>query len=183
MARIEPVDPATSSGRVRELFDEVEARFGAIPNMAKTMAVSPATLEGWLGLQGALARGRLGGTLGTQIALATAEANGCLYCLSIHGYVGKAVNNLSDEAILASRRGRSSDAKADAALRFARAVLETRGSVGDDEVRAVREAGFGDREISEIVAHVALNVLTNFFNKVAQVEVEFPAAQPLSAAA
>src|ERR671918_3007264 len=79
MARIEPVDPATSSGRVRELFDEVEARFGAIPNMAKTMAVSPATLEGWLGLQGALARGRLGGTLGTQIALATAEANGCLF--------------------------------------------------------------------------------------------------------
>jgi alkylhydroperoxidase family enzyme len=104
-------------------------------------------------------------------------------CLSIHGYVGKAVNNLSDEAVLASRRGRSSDAKADAALRFARAVLETRGSVGDDEVRAVRDAGFGDREISEIVAHVALNVLTNFFNKVAQVEVEFPAAQPLSAAA
>ena len=46
----------------------------SLPNMTRTMAVSPATLEGWLSLSGALGKGRLGAALGEQIALATVPA-------------------------------------------------------------------------------------------------------------
>ena len=183
MARIEPIDPATSEGRAKELLEVVKSRLGAVPNMTKTMAVSPATLDGYLGLSGALASGRLGASLGEQIALETAEINGCDYCLAAHTYLGKNVARFTDGQILASRRGKSSDARADAALRFARAVVETRGGVDEEDIQAVREAGHDDEEIADIVAHVALNVLTNYFNKVTQVEVDFPVAQPRRVAA
>ena len=183
MARIEPIDPATSEGRAKELLEVAKSRLGAVPNMTKTMAVSPATLDGYLGLSGALASGRLGASLGEQIALETAEINGCDYCLAAHTYLGKNVARLTDAQILASRRGESSDARADAALRFARAVVETRGGVDEEDIQAVREAGHDDEEIAEIVAHVALNVLTNYFNKMAQVEVDFPHAEPRRVAA
>ena len=90
---------------------------------------------------------------------------------------------LSDDDILASRRATASDPKSAAALRFARVINETRGSVSDEDVRRVRTAGYDDGEIAEIVAHVALNVLTNYFNKVTDVEVDFPSVEPTEAAA
>ena len=66
-------------------------------------------------------------------------------------------------------------------LRFARAVLEKKGVVEDAEVAAVREAGYGDAEIAEVVAHVGLNVFTNYFNNVAGTTIDFPKAPALPA--
>src|SRR5918999_5758128 len=109
MARIEPVDPATSQGRTKDLLDAVNSRFGCIPNFTKTMAVSPAALDGYLGLHKALEAGRLKASLGEQIALETAEINGCDYCLAAHTYIGKNVTKLSDSEILGSRRGEATD--------------------------------------------------------------------------
>ena len=96
---------------------------------------------------------------------------------------GKNVTKLSDSEILGSRRGEATDPKADAALKFARAVVDTRGGVGDQDVEAIRAAGYDDEQIAEIVAHVALNVLTNYFNKAAQVEIDFPRVEPTRVAA
>ena len=183
MARIEPVDPATSEGLTKDLLDAVNSRFGSIPNFTKTMAVSPAALDGYLGLHKALEAGRLKASLGEQIALETAEINGCDYCLAAHTYIGKNVTKLSDAEILGSRRGETTDPKADAALKFARAVVDTRRGGGDQDVEAIRAAGYEDEQIAEIVAHVALNVLTNYFNKAAQVEIDFPRVEPTRVAA
>lgn len=174
MPRITPVDPAQATGKTKQLLDAVQASMGVTPNMTRTMAVSPPVLEGYLGLSGALAGGRLGAPLGERIALELAETNGCDYCLSAHSYIASNVAKLDDADVAAARQGRSDDARVQAALSFADAVLTTRGAIDDADVDVARDAGLTDAELAEIVAHVALNVFTNYFNKAADVEIDFP---------
>lgn len=173
MPRLRPVIPNEATGKAKELLEAIQKKLGVTPNLMRTLANSPAALHGYLSFGEALAGGTLGGKLREQIALAVAEANQCQYCLSAHSAIGKRVG-LDGAQIEASRRGRSADPKAEAALLFARRVLETRGQVSDADLEAVRTAGFGDGEIAEIIANVALNVLTNYFNLVAQTEIDFP---------
>jgi AhpD family alkylhydroperoxidase len=145
--------------------------------MMRTMAQSRAVLDGYLALNSALAKGSLGRKLGEQIALLTAEQNGCNYCASAHTALGKHAG-LADSDIAAARDGRASEPRAQAALSLARAVIETRGHVSDAELAAARRAGLSDGEIGEVVAHVAVNVFTNYFNSLADTEVDFPAVRP-----
>lgn len=181
MSRIGAIDRNHAAGKVVRTFDAIQDKLGIVPNMMRTMAQSPPVLEGYLALSGALSRGLLPAALQEQIALAVAESNGCNYCLSAHTALGRRAG-LSDDALAASREGRAADAKANAALRFALAVLQRRGGVTDEEFTRVRAAGFSDAEIAEVIAHVALNVLTNYFNRAADTEIDFPlvtAAQPV----
>ena len=113
-----------------------------------------------------------------QIALTVGEVNGCHYCVSAHSALGR-MAGLSDDDLVDARRGNATDGKADTALRFARTIVEKRGLVSDEDVDRVRNAGFDDAEISEIVAAVALNIFTNYFNHVADTEVDFPEVKPL----
>jgi len=158
----------------KPLLDAVKKQLGVVPNMMKLIGNSPAALEGYLSLNGAVAKGKLSGQLREQIALATAEYNGCDYCLSAHSYLGSNVAKLSGDEIEAARNGRSSDAQADAALRFARKVAESHGRVSDADLALLRIAGFDDAAVIEIVVNVALNVLTNYVNNVAQTDIDFP---------
>jgi AhpD family alkylhydroperoxidase len=146
------------------------------PNMMKTMAQSPAVLEAYLNFSGALAGGTLSGKLREQIALIAAEVNGCGYCASAHTAIGKMVG-LDEAAISSAREGNAINAKDDAALKFARTLIVNRGQTSDADLRAVKEAGFTGGEVGEIVANVALNVFTNYFNETAQTEVDFPAIE------
>jgi uncharacterized peroxidase-related enzyme len=156
------------------LLTAVQKQLGTVPNLFRTVASSPAALEGYLGLSGALGKGALPAPTRERIALAVAEINGCNYCLSAHAYLGRNLAKLSDDEITSNRNGGSLDAKADAAVRFAVAVLQQRGRVGNDAIAAVKAAGYTDAQIVEIVQHVALNVFTNYLNEVAQTEVDFP---------
>jgi uncharacterized peroxidase-related enzyme len=173
MSRITAVDRSAADDSVRRSYDALQKGLGMVPNMMRTMAQSPRVLEGYLAFSGALNRGRLPAAMREQIALAIAEANGCDYCLSAHSALGRAAG-LSDAEIDASREGRAADTKAGAALRFALAVLQRRGGISDGELAAVRAVGFTDGEISEIIAHVALNVFTNYFNRAAETDIDFP---------
>ena len=172
MTRLTPIDPAEATGKARELLSAVETKLRFTPNMMRTMAISPGVLDGYLSFSTALGGGALGAKLREQIALAVAEANGCEYCQAAHSTIGKMVG-LTNADVVASRQGRSSDPKAAAALAFARAILDRRGDVSDADLGAVREPGYGDGEIAEIVAHVALNVFTNYFNRFARTNIDF----------
>ncbi len=160
----------------RPLLDAVNRQLGVVPNLMKVVGNSPAALEGYLGLSGALAKGTLGAKTGERIALAIAEFNGCSYCLSAHSYLAKNVARLDDAEIAANREGSSNDPKADAAVRFAVDVAEQRGHVSDLAFAAVKAAGYNDAQVVEIVLHVALNTLTNYVNEVAKTEIDFPVA-------
>lgn len=173
MARIQPVSYEQSTGKTKHLLDGVKAKLGTTPNMMTTMAQSPAVLEAYLNFSNALGTGNLNAGLREEIALISAEVNACGYCASAHTAIGKMVG-LREDAILAARKGSSSDAKTDAALKFARNVIINRGEVSDSDIKSVRDAGFSDGEIAEIVANVALNIFTNYFNLIAQTEIDFP---------
>ena len=180
MERITPVNLQAAQGRAKELLDAVQAKLGIVPNSTRAMAVSPAVLEAYLGFSGALSHGVLPARVREQLALDVGEENNCDYCVAAHCAIGKHAG-LTDEAILDSRRGTSTDPKTAALLRFARTIVEKRGVVEDADVAAVRVAGSGDAEIAEVVAHVALNVFTNYFNNVAGTAIDFPRAPALSA--
>jgi uncharacterized peroxidase-related enzyme len=169
-ATIEDVSAAS-----RPLLEGVKKQLGSVPNMFRLVATSPASLEGYLALSGALNKGALPAATRERIALAVAEVNSCGYCLSAHTYVGKHLAKLDDDEILANRRGASNDAKADAAVRFAVKVARERGHVGEGDVRTIKAAGYDDAQVIEIVLHVALNTLTNYINEVAKTDIDFPA--------
>jgi len=156
------------------LLEGVKKQIGSVPNLFRVAGNSPAALEGYLGLNGALAKGTLPAQTRERIALAVAQINGCSYCLSAHTYIGKKMAKLDDEEIMAARDGGSKDPKAAAAVRFATRVANERGHVDPNEVRALRDAGYDDGQIIEIVVHVALNTLTNYVNEVAATDIDFP---------
>jgi len=158
----------------RPILEAVKKQIGTVPNMFRLLSNSPAALEGYVGLNGALAKGKLNPATRERIALAIAQVNGCDYCLAAHSYIGKNLAKLDAAEIDANRHGTSTDAKADAAVRFAVALVKARGRVAPQEIEQVRAAGYGDAEIVEILAHTALNTLTNYVNEALGTEIDFP---------
>ena len=183
MSRI-PTPPSIAASPVasQPLLEAVHKQLGAVPNLFRVAGNSPAALEGYLGLSGALAKSALPAPTRERIALAVAEVNGCNYCVAAHTYLGKNLAKLDDAEIAANRAGTSHDAKADAAVRFAVLVTRARGHVGEPALQAVRAAGYTDAQIVEIVMHVALNTWTNYLNEVAATDIDFPEVAALETA-
>lgn len=177
-----PASIEASPAAAQPLLEGVKKQIGIVPNLFRLVSNSPAALEGYLGLSGALGKGTLPAPTRERIALAVAEINGCDYCLSAHTYIGKNMAKLDDAEMTANRSGASNDPKADAALRFAAEVVRRRGHVSDDDVRAIKAAGYDDAQIVEIVLHVALNTWTNYVNSVAETTIDFPVVTARKAA-
>lgn len=179
MSRIPtPATIESTPAAAQPLLEAVKKQLGSVPNLFRLVAVSPAALEGYLGLNAALGRGRIDARTRERLALAVAELNGCEYCLSAHTYLGRNVAKLDESELALSRQGMSSDSKAAAALLFATALVRARGRVTDSDVQAVRDAGYDDAQVVEIVAHVALNTLTNYINSALGTEMDFPKVAP-----
>lgn len=174
MPRIKAIEPDHATGRAKQLLDAVNEKLGMVPNLALTLANSPAALQGYLALGEALDGGLLPAGLREQIALTVSQANGCGYCVAAHCAIGKSVG-LTDSQLTDARQSSSPDTKVDVALRFAKQLVEDRGWVGDEDLDRVRRAGYGDGEIAEIVAVVAWKTFANYFNHVAGTDVDFPA--------
>ncbi len=180
MQRIHSVEPKTAQGRTKELLDTVQQAFGIIPNAAKVMANSPAVLDSFLAFSTAMGGAKIGAKLHNQVKLTTSETNSCVYCTSILSAVAPSAG-LSADDILTGRTGNSEDRRTKAALAFANDVLESRGKVSNQQLASVRDAGFGDTEIVEIVASVVLGCFTNFLNNMADTELDFQKAEPVEA--
>ena len=179
MCRISPIDPDALTAARDEVLDAVRAKFGMVPMMVRTMARSPAVLSGWAALDAALAKGVLGSRVSELIALEVAQVNLSPYCLAAHSALGQMVGLSPDDAVEARRghaprRGQGEDPKEAAAIRLALAILETRGGVSDEVLCLCREAGLSDQEMTEVSAHVALNVLANYFTRLAEPQIDFP---------
>ncbi len=156
------------------MLDSVERQLGVTPNMYRLLSSSPAVLQAVLSFSGALSK-TLDLKTRERIAIATAQVNSCDYCLSAHTYLALNLAKLDQAEVALNRRGSSSDPKADAAVRFAVKVTQSRGGVTDADLQAAKAAGFSEAQILEIVAVTAENVLTNFINRVAETDIDFPA--------
>ncbi len=173
MPRLPAIDPATAVGEAKELLDAVQKKLGATPNVVRTMANAPAALKAYLSFGEALAGGRFNAKNREAFALAVAGANDCEYCAAAHSAISGSLKVDGAEIDL-RLAGHSSDAALDAALVFARKVVEKRGFVSDDDLATVRAAGHDDGAIAEIVAHVVANIFTNYINHIAETEIDFP---------
>jgi uncharacterized peroxidase-related enzyme len=176
MPRLQAIDPAQAEGKAKALLDGVQKTLGMTPNLMRTLANSPAALEAYLGFLRALGGTGFDAKAREAIALAVAGENGCDYCASAHGALGARLG-VTPEELARNLAARSAEPKLDAALRFAKTMVAKRGWVSDQDLRGVREAGHDDGAITDIVAIVAANVFSNYFNHVAQTEVDFPAVE------
>ncbi len=183
MTRLTAVNPDTATGKVKELFTAINGKLGMVPNMMRTMGNSTALLEGYLNFSAALGSGSLGAKTGELIALTVAESNQCDYCLSAHTYIGANLANIDADALTTARDGHSANAKTNAALQFAKTLVSKKGLVSNEDVNYIKAAGFTEGEIGEIVGHVALNILTNYFNNTANTAIDFPEVHALQTAA
>lgn len=173
MPRLAAIDPSTATGKAKDLLDGVHKALGATPNLMRTMASAPSVLQGYLDFSRALSGGVLSGAVREAVALAVAGENACGYCASAHTFLGGKAGVAKDE-LARNLAGTSGDPKTAAALALARRIVATRGQVADGDLAAARAAGLDDGAVAEIVAMVALNVLTNYTNNVAQTAIDFP---------
>ena len=165
----------------RPILDNVNKMLGFVPNLQRLMSISPNALAGWAALMGALSK-----TLDVKtrdgIALAVPEADRCGYCLAAHSYISTNLAKIPPEEIALNRQGRSSDPKRQAAVAFAKALIEKRGRVTDERFAAVKAAGWTDANIVEMIALSAQFLLTNFMNNAVQTPIDFPEVEPAKAA-
>jgi len=182
MQKINALDPATTTGKSKELFNAIQSKLGMVPNMMRTMGNSPAVLNGYLSFSGALGESSLGGKLGELIALTVANVNGCEYCNAAHSFIGEKLVGLDTATIDLAKAAKSNDTKIQAALTFAKTVVVKKGNVSEADVDTVKKAGYSEAAIAEIIAHVALNIFTNYFNNATSVKVDFPQTRLASAA-
>lgn len=180
MLRVQLINPAETTPGRQVVLEQVNKAFGATPNMFKAVANSPAALKSMWGSFGALGAGVLGAQLGEQIAVAIANRNGCEYCLAAHTVLGKGAG-VSARDMTAAQAGQSTDPRTTAALTFALKLVNERGHVSADDVTELRGAGFDDEQIVEILAHVALNLFTNYVNVAFDVPLDFPKVALISA--
>ncbi|MGP4013785.1 carboxymuconolactone decarboxylase family protein [Streptomyces sp. 4N124] len=182
MTGFAPVEPATATGKAADLLADVQKALGLTPNMTKVMANSPALLKGYLALNGALSGGVLPAPVRELLAVTTAEYNGCEYCLSAHTYIGANIAKIDAADLEAARDAKASDPHTQALLTLSDAIARGHGQVDDAALQAARDAGATDDEIGEVVGHLALNVLTNYFNILAEVDNDWPVVTPRIAA-
>lgn len=183
MPRIKPLTHSQAPNKSRPMLERVQKALGMTPNLVATLAHSSAALQAYLGFGQAMGTGELGAALHEQIALGVAGENTCGYCASAHTAIGKQCG-LSEVELARNLSGTSDDARTAAAIEFARTIVARRGRIGDSDLAAIRDAGFSESQIVEIVASVALNIFTNYFNHIAQTEIDFPrvmVAEPVAA--
>jgi uncharacterized peroxidase-related enzyme len=180
MPRSIALTPEQVPAQSKPTLDSFTKNIGFTPNMMATFAQSPIAFNAWATLLGSMSKA-LDVKTRDSIGLAVSEVNSCNYCLTVHSFTAKHMAQLPDDEITLARKGHATDPKRDAAVQFARKVIEARGQVSDADMKAVRDAGYTDANVMEIVALVAMYSLTNFFNNVFDPEKDFPAVTPAGA--
>lgn len=172
MANLMLIDLDTSNGEARKLFDSVEANAGRVTNMMRAMANSPVVLETYLSVNNILTRGMLSPELREMLAVTVAQGNQCQYCLSAHTAKGKKLG-LDAQTMESAQLSSADDPKIEAALKFARLLVDKRGTLGKGELERLHSAGYTDGEIAEIILVTTFNIFPNYFNKVADTDLDF----------
>lgn len=180
MTRTIALTPDQVPDASKSTLEAFTKNIGFTPNMMASFAASPIAFNAWASLLGSLSKA-LDVKTRDSIGLAVSEVNGCDYCLTVHSFTAEHMAKLPPEEIILARKGHAIDPKRDAAVQFARKVIETRGKVDDNDLKAVRDAGYSEANVMEIVALVAMYSLTNFFNNVFDPEKDFPAVPPAGA--
>lgn len=174
MPRLKQLEVEEAKSWTKKLFSKVKDSLGLVPNMFKCMGNSDTALDGFLSFNAAIMAGTLGGKLVKMIILATSELNGCEYCAAAHTKMALDAGILTEEECLNARRLVGSEEKPKAMLEFVKKVYETKGKVKDEDIQALKDKGFNDAQIVEILGTMALASFANYISNVGQPELDFP---------
>lgn len=178
MPRLSVITPEQATGHTKQLYGALKSKVGKVPNIYQGVASSARALEALLHIGGALEEGALTAAEMEAIRLVVSEAYGCEYCLAAHSLLGKKAG-LTEHEVIGIRRGISNQPKLAALVTFVSAAIEPQAHVSDDQLRAVKAAGYGDAQIIEVLLTVAQTVFTNLFNRVHQTTLDFPSVRRL----
>jgi uncharacterized peroxidase-related enzyme len=174
MSTFNPIEPQTADADAKAALDIVRSAFGGVPNLMKMLAIAPNVLKGVMAFNQEVSSGELQPLLVEQIALLTSAINQCEYCVAVHVHVGQQ-NGLSRNELINNLRGKSSDSKSQAVLNFTKTVVENRGKVDALEIQSLRECGFSDKAILEILGVIGLYTFLNYAKHLTQPALDFPA--------
>ena len=174
MSRIQKVELEKATGTQKEILESIKKKIGKVPNIYAGLAQSPAALQGYLSFGDHLQKGLLDAKTRETIALAVAQYNECNYCLSAHSFIGSKMLGMTEEEIVDIRNGHATDLKIQALLDFVLKVVDQRGKITEADYQKIRNAGYSEGEIVEIIASIGQTIFTNYFNHVAQTEIDFP---------
>ncbi|MER6978790.1 hypothetical protein [Streptomyces carpinensis] len=111
--------------------------------------------------------------VGERLAIATAEYNNCTYCFSAHTYIGARVAKVGAGGLECARHAESADPHAAAVPDPSHAIA--RGHIGETQLEAAWAVGVTD---AEVAGNLALNILANYFNVLADTDIEWPVVTP-----
>ena len=172
-SRLPLIDPDQASGAVKQTLDELTKR-GPLGPMIRGMANSSALLRGYLELSRAMKRSHVDRRVSERVSLTVQEWIGCDYCLAAHTEAARKLG-LSETDIELARQGTATDPKIAALVAFAQQVAAAPAEVTDEQVAALRDHGWRDEQVADVVGLVALNILTGSFNLVAGIHSPTPA--------
>jgi alkylhydroperoxidase family enzyme len=145
------------------------ARANHKPALLNALARSPAALAGYLGLQEGLSQGRLSAVERCLIGLAVAQRSGSRYWLFVQTGIAERVG-LTGEEILDAREGCAGTDRHVAVLFLAGKLVINRGELADADLAAVRQVGLSDADVTEVIAHVGLNLTAASVSHAARLE-------------
>jgi uncharacterized peroxidase-related enzyme len=157
----------------QQLLDAIAKQLRFVPNMYRAASTSPNALTGMMSFKMAISSALDPRTL-TRIALAVSQINECQYCLSLHTHLGMNYSGLSPVEMMLNRQGISHNKKTRTLLSFVQKVVRERGKVTKIDLQSMRDDGYSDEQIVEIVTASVYYVFTNLINNVFDIDVDFP---------
>lgn len=152
----------------RALLNEVQKSFGMTPNLFRVMSGSPSLFKAYMATSDAFSKSTLT-PVEQQVVLITASAlNGCTYCVGAHSVIADMSG--VPAAVTTSLRDRTAiaDSKLEALRLFTASLVENRGWVDEQAVRAFLAAGYSQESLFDVIAGVGLKTMSNYMNHVAQ---------------
>lgn len=169
MTRLYEVEPEEADAFTRKLYKRV----GMVPNLYIQMANSSMVFDGFLKLNANLEGAKLDKKTREMVYLLTSQINGCEYCLASHTSTALEHGVMSKEESIQARKAQSDDPKTDAMLKFAKELVEGRGTVSDESLEKVKSQGFTDEEIVEAIGTIGMATLSNYIAKVGDPDLDF----------
>lgn len=156
------------AAEVRELWDKPLEKLGFVPNVLRSMALRPGHLLTWWAYIQELMTGESGLTKAQRemIAVVVSAQNRCHYCVVSHSAALRKLtgNPTFADQIATNYRYASLEPNERAMLDYALKLTVDSAACAEEDVDALREAGWSDEDILDI-AQVA--AMFNFTNRLA----------------
>lgn len=182
MPKMNSVEVKDADDQTQKAYEEAKRQFGGVINLFKVAGNAPNVLNGVLALNKSMSEGIELSTRQTEIvAMLVSALNRCDYCVNVHMQVGKGAG-VSEDEMLAAMAGQAADPAEQALLNFANEVVRNRGLVTEGTFEAVKNAGFSNKALLEVIGVIGLYTTLQYIRHVADPEHDFPVVESFDSA-